>query len=56
MIIFLCRSSLGRNGRKRDKNQTNWIRIEEVVQIDFIAVTTTFIVMAKTHDWWQIGS
>ena len=33
MLIFLCRLSLGRNGRKRDKNQANWMRIIEVVQI-----------------------
>ena len=56
MLIFLCRSSLERNGRKRDKNQENWIRIEEVVQIAIIVATTPFIVATMTQDWWQTGS
>ena len=42
------RSSLGRNGRKRDKNQVNWMRIEEVMQIVVIVATMTFIVVTMT--------
>ena len=56
MLIFLCRSSLGRNGRKRDKNQENWMRIEEVVQIIVIVVTMAFIVATMTQDSWQAGN
>ena len=45
------RLSIGRNGRKQDKNQTNWMRIEEVVQIVIIIATTAFIVVTMTQDW-----
>ena len=56
MLIVLCRSSLGRNGRKRDKNQANWMRIEEVVQIIVIVTTMAFIVVTMTQDSWKTGS
>ena len=39
---------LGEIEKKRDKNQANWMRIEEVVQIDVIVATTTFMVATMT--------
>ena len=56
MFIFLCRSSFERNGRKRDKNQANWMRNEEVVQIVVIVGNTAFIVATMTQDWWQTSN
>ena len=41
------RSSLGSNGRKRDKNQENWMRIEEVVHIAVIAATMKLLSQSR---------
>ena len=43
--LFKC---FCRNGRKREKNQANWMRIGEVVQIVVIVATTSFIVSTMT--------
>ena len=48
MLIFLCRSSLGINGRKQDKSQENWMIIEEAMQIAVIVATIKPIVATMT--------
>ena len=50
MIIFLRRSSLGINERKRYKNQANLTRNEEVMQVVVIA----FIVATLTQDYGRL--
>ena len=52
MLIFLCRSLLWRNGRKRDKNQEIWIRNEEVMQV-VVMVTTVAIYGHNCINLWS---